>query len=548
MSYKDKLRLIVNDFSFLSKKLLKIKDKKGNIVPFIMNSAQEQVYKVYEEQRKKNVPIRLIVLKARQEGVSTLFEGIIFQRNSFAKNRKAVIIGHVKEASDNLFAMFKRYYKYLPEAIQPELSNSNRKELKYKRLDSEISVYTAENTEAGRSATIQDLHGTEVAFYRDANTTMTGLLQTIPDEPNTMVVLESTANGIGGYFADMWRDAVAGRNDYKPIFLPWFAIPEYSKDFGTRAEKDSFILSDEEKALKNRFNLTLEQMNWYRYTLRNKLKGDIDKMRQEYPSTAQEAFIVSGRPVFDVQKCSDNYNNAKDLRIGNLTEDGEFIPSEKGFVRLHENIEVNERETNVYAAGVDVAEGLEQGDYSVCKVLDRRTDRVVLTWHGHIDPDLFAGELMKIQKFLKGKVYFEIEKNNHGIVVIYNGYNLGLNIKYREVFDSGYVAEKNELGFVTNLKSKPFIIDRLSEWIRENLFTDTEKEFWGECLTFVRDSKGRMNAQNKIDEPGTKIFDDRVIAGALMVNCSMWLPNYNILPAKEQTRLPEEELEMALQL
>jgi len=548
MNYKDKLRLIVNDFSFLSKKLLKIKDKKGNIVPFIMNSAQEQVYKVYEEQRKKNVPIRLIILKARQEGVSTLFEGIIFQRNSFAKNRKAVIIGHIKEASDNLFSMFKRYYKYLPEVIQPELSNSNRKELKYKRLDSEISVYTAENTEAGRSATIQDLHGTEVAFYRDANTTMTGLLQTIPDEPNTMVVLESTANGIGGYFADMWRDAVAGRNDYKPIFLSWFAIPEYSKDFETKTEKDNFILSDEEKALKNRFNLTLEQMNWYRYTLMNKLKGDIDKMRQEYPSTAQEAFIVSGRPVFDVDKCSDNYNNAKDLRIGNLTEDGEFIPSEKGYVRLHENIEVNERETNVYAAGVDVAEGLEQGDYSVCKVLDRRTDRVVLTWHGHIDPDLLADELMKIQKFLKHKVFFEIEKNNHGIVVVYNGYNMGLNIKYREVFDSGYVAEKNELGFITNMKSKPFIIDRLSEWIREDLFTDTEKEFWGECLTFVRDSKGRMNAQNKIEEPGTKIYDDRVIAGALMVNCSMWLPNYNILPAKEQTRLPEEDLEMALQL
>jgi hypothetical protein len=539
MNY-DKVKQIVNDFRFASEKLLKIKDKKGNIIPFKLNNAQNKVYDVYEKAKVEGKPLRFIILKARQEGISTMFEGVIFQRNTFAKNRKALIIGHIKEASDNLFAMFKRFYENLPKELQPEIQNSNEKKISYKRLKSEIVVSTAESGEAGRSATIQDLHATEVAFWRDANTTMTGLLQTVPDEQNTLIVLESTANGIGGYFYDVWQDAISGENGYIPIFLAWHDLPEYSKEFSSDSDKSRFILSDYEKNIQKSFNLTLEQLNWYRHTLINKLNGDIQKMKQEYPSSAQEAFVASGNPVFDTEKCFDNYNLSSEGLKGDLLESGEFIKNSKGFITLYKNIEVSEREENVYSAGVDVAEGLEQGDYSVCKVLDRRTDEVILTWHGHIDPDLFAGELKKIQNLLKNKVFFEIEKNNHGLHVIIKGYELGLNIKYQEDYSKGYLSTSHQgLGFITTSKSKPIIINYLNEWIREDLFTDRDKQFWSECLTFVRDAQGRMAAQGKLADASTKTYDDRVMASALMINCSIWLPNYAITKGNEPIRISE---------
>jgi len=530
---------IRNDFRFISTKLLKIKDKKGNIVSLILNAAQEKVYIVYLQLKESGKPIRIIILKARQEGISTIFEAIIFQRNSYSKNRKAIIIGHIKEASDNLFDMFKRFYKYLPPELQPETKHSNEKKLSYKRLDSEIVVYTAESGEAGRSATIQDLHATEVAFWRDAKTTMTGLLQTIPDEPNTMSVIESTANGIGGYFYDMWEAAVKGENDYTPIFLAWFNLDEYTRPFESEEEKAKFKPNDYEKTLIKAHNLTLEQMNWYRFTLKNKLGGDEDKMKQEYPSNPKEAFTTTGRPVFNTQICFTNYESSENGLTGDLVEIEDkikFVLNPKGYLRLFRVKKPSEYESYTFAAGVDVAEGLEQGDYSVCKVLDRRTDEVVLTWHGHADVDIFAQELMKIQRYLKGDIWFEIEKNNNGLAVIMKGNELGLNIKYREDFNDGIEkTEMHDLGFITNKKTKPFIINQLNEWIRDGLFIDREQEFWGECLTFVRNAKGQMSAQNKLSDPATKTFDDRVIAEALMLNCSLWLPNYQ---ESEKSKLP----------
>jgi hypothetical protein len=533
----------VKDFESYSFDYLKIKAKSGEIIPFRFNPAQEKIHRIVQKTKEERKLLRFIILKARQEGVSTYFEGMIFHETSTEFNVKSSIIGHEQESADNLFDMFNRYYDNLPEPLQVIKKYSNRKELSFEKLQSEISISSADAGEKlKRSDTIQKLHTTEVAFWRDAKAAMLALLQTVPDEMNTLVVIESTANGVGGWFYDTWKSAIKGDNNFIPIFLAWFELPEYTRVFDTNKEKEIFknSLNEYEKDLIKKHKLTLEQINWYRYTLKNKCNSDTEQMKQEYPSTPEEAFITSGRPVFDNKICHKNYTDAKEpIMRGDLIyiynekkkiENVQFVENSKGFISVFDEIEIDKNnfiEHNVFAAGSDVAEGLEQQDYSTIRILDRRKRKVVITWHGHIDADLFAEEQQKIQMWLKNKIYFCTEFNNHGLTTISNAFRLRVNQYYRSDFKTGVEIPKSSLGFKTSETTKPYIINGLIEQIREGYFEDPEKELWDECMTYVKDSKGRMSAQNKYSDPGTKCFDDRVMAEALMFECDRWMPLYH---------------------
>lgn len=144
-------------------------------------------------------------------------------------------------------------------------------------------------------------------------------MQTIPNKPNTAVILESTANGIGGYFYDVWERAMKGENAFTPIFLPWFVDTGYKMDFETEQERQDFI-AEVEYEFKNdkgetiytdekelmmmverdwNMKLSYEQLKWRRWCIANNCNADIEQFQQEYPSTPEEAFIASGRPRFN---------------------------------------------------------------------------------------------------------------------------------------------------------------------------------------------------------------------------------------------------------
>ena len=529
----------LQNFPKFAKKYLRIKDKKGEIVPLRLNIAQKKVLDKIDVQIQKKEPIRALILKARQKGISTLFEAYIFWRTTFQFHRKAAIVGHKVDATNNLYAMTKRYFKYLPKSLKPEVEASNEKVLRYGILESEIKLYTAESGDVGSSDTIQDLHLTEVAKWRDPKTSLTALLQTVPDQPNTLVIMETTAKGIGGEFYDRWQTAKAGESNYIPIFLSWLIDDEYTLKFRDEDERYKLenSLDDIEYGLIGA-GATMEHLNWRRRIgLPDKCGNDTDQFKQEYPSNDLECYISSGSPVFDTGKCYINLQYAEKFKpvVGNLdwVNDQEypsndkvvFRPNERGYVKLYKEIKIEDKEHYRFAAGVDIAEGLAQGDYSVCSVLDRKNDEICLIWHGHTDADLFAEELYKIYVFLEKKIFFEIE-SNFGDGVVKNLYHLGGKIKHGQTFEKGYPTDSAGLGFKTTGKSKKTIMEDLNEWIREGLFISNEKEFWAETLRFVRDERGRMGAQGKETDPSTKSFDDRVIAYALMIRCSLWMPNY----------------------
>lgn len=531
------IQKIKEDFSFYAERFLKIENKAGKVIPFKLNNAQRKVDKIISDFRRNNPnkPIRTLNLKARQEGISTYYSGRGFWKVSTKFNKHCKIVGHVGTASNNLFTMTKRYYDHLPQELKPVLKASNAQELSYSKLQSDIKILTAETGDIGRSSTNQYLHLTELAFWRDAKTTLTALMQTVPDDNETEIHIETTANGLGGTFYELWQDAKNGKNDFIPIFLAWWEHEEYTKPIESF---ETFVLTAEELNLKKAYNLTNEQLNWRRWAIKNKCGGDTDVFKQEYPANDIEAFLTSGRPVFNVEVCQSNYLECdnRQYQQGNLVYNSkgilEFEENKNGYIKLYRQIDLNPNDIYRFAIGCDVAEGLEQGDYSYMPILDRHKKDIPMVWHGHIDPDLLADEQYKIQQWLLGQCYFCTEFNNHGIAVVNSAYRLGVKQYYQQDFTKGVEMQKDTLGFKTTSSTKPEMIKHLTSAIREDDFKSYELEFWDECLTYVKDEKGRMGAQGKNKNPGVRCYDDRVMGTGLMWICHLWMPLYQTIDNK----------------
>lgn len=515
---------IKNDRRWYMEKFLKIRDKKAHIVPFKLNYAQNIIMDHIEEDEKKGKPKRYIVLKARQLGMSTFTEGYIYHATSTHENMNSLIIAHEEKASLNLFQMSKLYYEETPMAIRPMKKYSNGKTLWFENptvdekekadnpgLRSKITIATAGTKDSGRSNTYHNIHVSEVAFFPDAENTMLALMQCVPDEPNTFVCLESTANGVGGYFYDMWHAACNGENDFTPLFFPWHADPNYSTPFENEKEREEFIEEvnavtidesgkerhTDEYLLIEQFGVTYEQLHWRKRKIANDCGGDLDLFHQEYPSTPEEAFISSGRPVFNMVSLKEyEISCTKPIRTCNfqvrvmegVTDSP--IDDPKGLAKIW--IEPEEDES--YILGIDVAEGLETGDYSVITVMNSNLE-VVCKWRGHIDPDLLGKIAVNIALYYN-YAYIVPEVNNHGLTTVKSITDEEYwNIYYTKSYDKLNETMTKRIGFRTTTKTKPMIIDKLGEHIREENLRIWDLEIIKECYTYVIDERGRTNAQ-----------------------------------------------------
>ena len=280
-----------DDFEHYAAKCLKIRTKAGSIVPFTLNGPQKYIHERVEAQRKAIGKVRAIILKGRQQGCSTYIEGRFYWRVTHTRGVRAFILTHEDEATNNLFELANRFHENCPELVKPSTSSANAKELHFDRLDSGYKVGTAGNKAVGRSSTVQLFHGSEVAFWPNAQQHAAGILQAIPDEAGTEVFKESTANGVGNYFHKEWQDAEAGLSEYIAIFVPWFWTAEYRKE-----PPQDFALTDDERAYKEAHGLDDAQIAWRRAKI-VELKDPM-LFKQEYPATAAEAFQVSGQDPY----------------------------------------------------------------------------------------------------------------------------------------------------------------------------------------------------------------------------------------------------------
>lgn len=283
--------LLNENFQFFSKKALFIKTKEGELLPFTFNDAQEYLHKRLEDQKKRTGKVRAIIVKGRQQGCSTYVGGRFYHRATRKRGVSVFILSHEAETTKKLFRIVERYHDNCPEELRPETRIANKRELQFSAIESDYAIGTAGNENVGRGGTIQLFHGSEVAFWERTEEIKTGILQSVPDLPNTEVILESTANGLGNMFYEMTMQALEGIGEYEAIFIPWYWQREYQCE-----PWPGLVFSAEDFIYQETYGLSINQMAW-----RAKKIIEIGplKFKQEYPGNIMEAFQTSGKTFND---------------------------------------------------------------------------------------------------------------------------------------------------------------------------------------------------------------------------------------------------------
>lgn len=489
---------LFEDFPFYAQHALKIRTKDGEIKPLVLNTAQSILSKAIAEEVADKGYVRIIILKARQAGLSTAVGGYLYHQVSQRKARKALVVTHHADSTRALFDLTKRLHDNCPESLKPSTKYSSRRELSFDILDSSYIVATAGGDSIARGETISHLHASELAFWPQSNAkeNWNGLLQAVPNSPGTAVFVESTANGISGIFADLWKGAMDGTNGFRPVFIPWFATPEYREKV-----PDNYERTPDEEDLVAKYGLDNEQLMFRR---RKVAQNGLDLWKQEYPAEPDEAFLTTGRPVFNPEQLTRMVGETKDTLATLALEGDEWLHNPRG--ELLQFIKHDPKET--YYIGADVAMGVRGGDYSVAQVLDGDR-RQVAVWRGHVHPDYFADILLALGKYYNTAKII-VENNSHGILTCTR---LGKDYAYENLYMTTEVdkiteKETQTFGFRTTVKTKPLIIDQLRAIMREDKLEINDKTTLREMLSYIVTESGAMEAERGC-------YDDCVMSLAL---------------------------------
>jgi hypothetical protein len=516
-----KMQRICDDFERYCKNNLHIKTEAGEIVPLEFNHIQKIIVKNVLDDLENGRPVRYIVLKARKEGVSTLVEALIYWWTATHKNVHSKIVAHDRDTAMELYEMFRRYYDNSNQLFKPQTKYNTRTDLTFDNeqgtgLKSMIDVSSASDKGTGRGMTITCLHGSEVSLWSDGSELMAGLIQAIPKIPNTMIFLESTANGIGDFFHKTWQAAKAGNSVFKPLFFGWNDRPEYS-----RPVPRNFKLTEEEKEIKIKHNLTDEQMAWRRETLRE-FADNPKKFYQEYPLTDIEAFLSSGSSRFDIANLVKMEEQCYPAKTYEIIEQRKTVGLDNSL--SYKAIEVENAPLKIwkmpqqgreYVIGADVAEGIGQ-DYSVATIMDKEDMETVARWRGDIEPADFGEVLDTLGRFYN-MALIACEVNNHGLTTIQRLRDMSYPNLYRRErnIDTRLERFTEKLGWQTTTKTKPLMINALSDAINLGKIKDYDVNFIRECMEYTVDERGKTNAQ-------VGSHDDTVIATAIALQAFEW--------------------------
>lgn len=515
-----KLEEYSKDFSKFAKEQIRIvtKDASRGFVPFTLNQAQQHITEQVEKQLEETGRVRAIILKARQQGISTYCSGRVFWKSYFSPYSRSVVMAHDSATSDALFTMSKNLIQNMADELAPKEERSNAKEIiitspyfRDKEAKASYRLYTAGSPEAGRGTTPTIAHLSEVAFWQHDEKILAGLFQGISQSEGTEVILESTANGANGEFYRLWKGAVAGENEYIPIFLPWYLTDEYR-----RTAPDGMELTKEEESLQERFDLDNDQLYWRRLKIAE--SGEM-KFRQEYPATPDEAFITSGSNVFDLEKLSKLLPSAPESSRSWDVNSKMFEDNREGKLNI---FGYPQWDTN-YVIAADVSLGVGQ-DYSTAVVLNKEYKVIALYRDNRIDPSLF-GELL----FYLGRYYNNsllcVESNSMGVATLQKLESMDYVNLYRQTKIANVSKEEgSRLGFRTTSATKPAIIGNLKNLIENEELNVPSNIMIQELKDYISTSTGKTEAA-----PGT--HDDTVMA--LAMACEVLRTHYDKLSSNK---------------
>lgn len=494
-------------------KLFLIVNKQAATVQFKVNEPQTKVLMAL-----KNWDI---ILKARQEGISSLILALFAIDFLTIENCRCVVIAHEAGATQKLLDKVKFYLESLkttfPGELPYKLKYNSKTELVNTEKNSIFYVGTAGSRTFGRGDTIHNCLASEFAFWPNQEKMFTGLIQAIPREGR--FIIESTANGVGNFHHSLWKKSQGNDSSFKTHFLPWFLLSEYSIPI-----TGTFVPTEEEKLIQAAYSLTNEQLNWRRWKI-SQMNGNLDTFNQEYPATADDAFIVSGNPIWSptmlkkyLLRCQ------KPLAQGDLigAYDPFFEPNEKGMLKIWKQ----PVKGHDYVIGSDVAEGLEvstegekdqRTDYSCAYVMDKHTAEMVACLHGRIEADLWGRKLELLGRYYNS-AFIGVERNHQGLAPLMVLRDLNYpKLYYREKI--GLDADKvtPQLGWWTDRFTRPLMVDEGGKWLREERTKIYDESLLGEMLSFVRYPDGQGRAAQGA-------FDDRVMAFLLTIQMYLRSP------------------------
>jgi hypothetical protein len=305
---------------------LKIVNKDGDEIPLDVTARPGQVRlaEAIELQKSQGLPVRIILVKSRQFGGSTLIQAEMMKRACTTSRRKILTVAQKLETAESLFTMGLTMWQNLPDGMQPQMGGFNNPTRGAKILhlgekvggivsgwpNSKMSIDTAEEVGASRGLTYTDLHLSECAHWRDPKKAL-DLMPTVPKRPGTSIFLESTAKGLN-WFHTRYKAAMDGTSEFMPVFVAWWEDPDCVRPFASASEREEFVASigdtstkfgviaDAEPFLVAEFGCTPEQLYFRRTAIVDECEGEVENFNQEYPATWDEAFIGSGDQVFSV--------------------------------------------------------------------------------------------------------------------------------------------------------------------------------------------------------------------------------------------------------
>ena len=474
---------------YFIEKYCQLKDQKfGRAIPFKLWKCQKEQMEIWQNHK------RCISLKTRQIGISWLSAAFMLHQMIFKKFYEAMVLSRKEADAIKYLDKVKFMYSHLPDffknAFAPLARQSTRLSMEF--ANGSCAMAESSNPEAGRSETLNLLIMDEAAFIPDSYSVWNAAEPTL-EKTDGLAIFISTGNGYDRLFQPIWEGAENEGNGFKRYFISWEGDPNRNKEW--------YKLRKQQAERQNR----------------------IREFRAEYPRNPVESFIVTGQTFFSPE-IIEYYLNLKQpkfdrgiLKKGRSPLTGELAPTFE--LHGHANLKVWKQPTNGshYCIGVDCAEGVADGDYSVAAVYDRQTREQVAEYAGRIPTEEFGRELLNLAQFYNTAL-INIEMNSVGDSIM----NFIVKQRhyphiYRQMrYDERGGKKVKKLGWRTTITSKRTLIDALDAYLKEREMHPRSEEFFGELKTFVVNQTERGSIT--YGASGNK-HDDRVIAHALCAIC-----------------------------
>lgn len=526
----ESIRAFNNVDAFCETSGITIRDQRGLTVPLRQTPAQKALSDLIAARRAKGVPPWIVYLKPRRVHVSVgaCLHG--FRQLSFLEGQHGACLSYRDDATRELYDYFDQFEKsYSPDVIGiRQLKVNSRREnevIKWEGGGSCRFLTAGTNTPPGRGSSFRFLLLDEYAFSLKAERLMTALLQCVPDDPDTMILKVSTANGAAGAFYEDWQRIAdpARAGQWCGFFFAWWQFPNYQRALEMDPQAFERSLIDFEHAERQKYNLTLEQLNWRRWAIVNKCEGDEQRFLQEYPGCAEEAFLTSGRPRFD-QKRVALFIPQRDVSTYNLVRERVAtadrivaVPRLDGLGPL--KIFRHPKPEHCYVIGADSVEGQDAGadagrsdpDYMALQVLDQSTGEQAAVWRDRSTPTE-GGRILFDLAWFYNWAFLNPEANNTGLALIaellHLGYPQSLIYHRQRTPDNREPKTTSELGYKTLSNTRPILLHRIDRALLERSVHIYDPVTIAEFRTFIFHKDGKQAAA-----PG--YHDDTIMALAL---------------------------------